>query len=53
MKLTDAIISAVLKKGVVYEARNFEADIDIPDSNMKINVKIDHMTIKLEKENEK
>lgn len=50
MKLTDALVTLILKKGVLYEAKNFEADIDVPDSNIKVHVTIDNMTLKVEKD---
>lgn len=66
MKITDAIISAIIKKGVLYEARNVEVDIPITsDAPMDgadiytkhgkvfigvIKVKCDHMSLKFEKE---
>lgn len=49
MKLTDMIISGLLKKGILYEARNFELDTEIPDTKVNVNIKIEHMTIKFEK----
>jgi hypothetical protein len=62
MKITDVLISAILKKGVLYEARNVDADFEIPGEQLamtkeggifktiKVNVKIDHMSIRVEKE---
>ncbi|GHV47377.1 hypothetical protein FACS189499_04780 [Clostridia bacterium] len=56
MKITDMIISAVLKKGVLYEARNVDTDVEIPivmeneERKIKINIKCEHMTLKIEKE---
>ncbi len=50
MKLTDMIVSAALKRGVVYEGRNVEADIHIPDTELRINVKIEHMKVTISKE---
>lgn len=50
MKITDAIISAILKKGIIYEARNFEADVEIPETKIKARITIEHMTVKIEKE---
>lgn len=49
MKLTDMIISAILKKGIISEARNIEAEVDIPDTKIKVTIKIDHITMKFEK----
>jgi hypothetical protein len=61
MKITDMIISALLKKGILYEARNCNVDVDIPQaitdtisdastSKIKVNIKIEHMTLRIEKE---
>lgn len=50
MKLTEALISMIIKKGMIYNAKNFEADIDVPDSNIKINVKIENMTLTVQKD---
>ena len=30
MKITDMIISGILKKGILYEARNVDTDVEIP-----------------------
>lgn len=79
MKITDIIISALMKKGILYEARNCEIDVDIPmntisqplmttridksgyatavpditmlpESTIKVKLKIEHMTVRIEKE---
>jgi hypothetical protein len=56
MKITDMIISAILKKGVLYEARNVDTDIEIPmvidnqERSIYINIKCEHMTLRIEKE---
>ncbi len=56
MKITDMIISAILKKGILYEARNVDTDVEIPieieNQKIKINIKCEHMTLRIEK-NEK
>lgn len=49
--ITEMIISAVIKKGIVWEARKFETDVEIPDSNVTIKIRAEHMTIQLEKGN--
>ena len=49
MKLTDMVISALLKKGVLGEARNVEMDIPM-EGGMVIRVKAEHITLKIEKE---
>lgn len=57
MKITDMIISAILKRGIVYEARNVDTMFTLPtttksgeDTVASINLKIDHMTLKVERE---
>ena len=62
MKLTDMIISAIIKRGIMYEARNVNVDFTIPKTKMgqvdfnlegiKINFKADHMTLRIDKETE-
>jgi hypothetical protein len=52
MTITDMIISALLKKGIMYEAKNVNTDITIPngtEGGIKINFKCDNMSIKVEK----
>jgi len=56
MKITDMIISAILKKGILYEARNVDTNIEIPmvienqERKIKINIKCQHMTLRIERE---
>jgi len=58
MKITDAIISAVIKKGVLYEARNCDVEFDIPQNKdlvlgsetIKIHFTAEHMTLRIEKD---
>jgi hypothetical protein len=61
MKITDLIISAIMKKGVLYEARNCDMEFDIPmsqqsedgetkESTIKIKFKAEHMKLSFEKE---
>lgn len=54
MKLTDMFISAVIKKGILYEARNCDLDFEIPmegkEGTIKINFKAEHMTLRVEKD---
>lgn len=54
MKLTDLVITALIKKGILYEARNMDVDVDIPfgEDMMKVNIKCDHMSVKIEKSEE-
>jgi len=48
MNITDMLVSALLKKGVLGEVRNLE--MDIPLEGMVIKVKAEHVTLKVEKE---
>lgn len=56
MKLTDVIVSALLKKGILYEARNCDITVDVPietdekKDNIKISFKAEHMSIRIDKE---
>ena len=57
MKITNMIISAILKKGILYEARNVDTNIEIPmvienqeRKIIKINIKCQHMTLRIERE---
>ena len=52
MKITETILSYILKKGVIGESHNVNVDINIPngDSNIKINVKADNVIIKVQKD---
>ena len=62
MKLTDAIISMILKKGILYEAHNCDVEFEIPatqededgkgkpsNEKIKIKFKADNMMLKIEK----
>lgn len=54
MKISDMIISAIIKKGILYEARNVDIDVDIPTEKegktIKVNFKAEHMSIRIDKE---
>ncbi len=56
MKITDMIITAMVKRGVLYEAKNTDVDVEIPvnieglDKVVKVNIKCENMTIRIEKE---
>ena len=56
MKITDMVISAILKKGILYEARNVDTDVEIPmvienqECKIKVNIKCEHMTLRIEKD---
>ena len=56
MKISDMIISAIIKKGILYEARNVDIDVDVPMTNqegtefIRVNFKAEHMSIRIDKE---
>ena len=56
MKISDMIISAIIKKGILYEARNVDIDVDVPMANkedtefIRVNFKAEHMSIRIEKD---
>lgn len=61
MKISDMLISMIIKKGILYEVRNCDLEFDIPiseisgeeevpDKKIKIRVKAEHMTLKIDKE---
>lgn len=56
MKITDMIVSAIVKKGILYEARNVDTDVEIPmvienqERTIRINIKCEHMTLRIEKD---
>ena len=56
MTITDMLISAIIKKGVVYEARNVDTLFYIPvtakdggQAETKIQLKADHMVLRFDK----
>lgn len=51
-KLLEMAISMIVKKGIAYEARNCDFNIDIPngDEKIKVNFKAEHMKLYVEKE---
>lgn len=55
MKIAEMAISAILKKGLLYEAKDMDINVDIPvtvegkEQNMKVNVKCEYMTLRIEK----
>jgi len=49
MKLTDMIVSYILKGGILSESRNLDVEIDIPESSITVKIKCEHMTIKMER----
>ena len=61
MKITDMIISAIIKRGILYEARNCDMEFNIPTTHLgitdetrqnKISIKFkaEHMSLRIEKE---
>jgi hypothetical protein len=56
MKIKDMVISAILKKGILYEARNVDTDVEIPmvidnqERKIRLNIKCEHMTLRIEKD---
>ena len=52
-KITDMIISAIIKKGVLGEARNVDVEFDIPGDQPsaanRIHLKVDHLSVKMDK----
>ena len=57
-KIQNMILSALIKRGVLYEARNVDIDVDIPMSNtedtewIRINVKAEHMKLSIDKDSQ-
>jgi hypothetical protein len=50
MKIMDMVISAVIKKGILWEARNFETDVEFPENGMVVKIKAEHITARVEKD---
>jgi hypothetical protein len=61
MKLTDMLISGLIKRGILYEARNVDVEFEVPttqigvhddikENKIKIKLKAEHMTLRIEKE---
>ena len=52
--IKEMILSAIIKKGILYEAHKVDMNIDIPNGNqtIKINFKADNMKLQIEKSNE-
>lgn len=61
MKITDLIISAIVKRGILYEGKNLEMELEIPVpmvysdgerlvTKIPVKVKIESMSIRIEKE---
>jgi len=51
MKLTDMLISMIIKRGVMYEARSVEANLELPSNpELKIKLKADRVIVTILKE---
>jgi len=60
MNIPEMIMSAILKKGILYEATNVDAEFEIPkiqvsdgevtEIKIKVYLKADNMTLKIERE---
>lgn len=59
-KITDMLVSAIIKKGILWEGRNIDVDVELPSYTVtneftddtkaiKVNIKCEHMSIKVEK----
>jgi hypothetical protein len=54
LNIKEMILSAIIKKGILYEAHKCDINIDIPSEigAIKINFKADNMSLRIEKSNE-
>ena len=56
MKIAEMAISAILKKGLLYEAKDMDINVDVPvtvegkEQTMKVNIKCEYMTLRIEKD---
>lgn len=54
-KLSDMIVSAILKRGILGEFRNFETEVEIPQDNkpmIKVIVKAENLQARIDMEKE-
>lgn len=54
-KLSDMIVSAILKRGILGEFRNFETEVEIPQDNkptIKVVVKAENLQVRIDMEKE-
>ena len=52
-KLSDMIVSAILKRGILGEFRNFETEVEIPQDNkpmIKVIVKAENLQVRIDME---
>ena len=52
--IKEMILSAVIKKGILYEGNKVDINVDIPNGNqtIKINFKADNMKLTIQKSDE-
>jgi hypothetical protein len=50
MKITDAIVSALIKKGVMFEGRNLDIEMPVDEEGTTVKIQIEHCSIKFEKD---
>jgi len=58
-KLTSMVLTAILRRGILYEAKSVNVDFEVPveelegdgksKTNMLVHFKCDHMTLQIEK----
>ena len=52
-KISDMIVTAVLKKGVLGDFKNFETEVEIPQeekASIRITIRAENLQIRVEKE---
>lgn len=51
MKIADMVISAILRRGIVYDSKNTDISVNVPNGPevIKVNIKAEHMKISIEK----
>ena len=52
MKITEMLISAILKKGLFSDFKDINIDVDLPNSTQKVHIKIGSMSITLMQDEE-
>ena len=50
MSVMDMLISYLMKGGIVSESRNVDVEMQIPNSNMVVKIKAEHVMVRVEKE---
>ncbi len=54
-KLSDMIVSAILKRGILGEFRKFETEVEIPQDNkpsIKVTIKAENLQVRFDMEKE-